>query len=56
MQGLDVTFLPGDAANLPLAAAAADAAISVFGVVFAPIRQARRPRSGACSGPTRVWF
>jgi SAM-dependent methyltransferase len=36
VQGLDVTFLPGDAAHLPLAAAAADAAISVFGVVFAP--------------------
>lgn len=35
-QGVDATFLPGDAATLPLDHASVDTAISVFGVIFAP--------------------
>lgn len=34
--GLDATFVRGDAAHVPIAAAAADVVISVFGVIFAP--------------------
>jgi len=34
--GLDVEFLPGDAAALPLPDASADLILSVFGVIFAP--------------------
>jgi SAM-dependent methyltransferase len=35
-QGLDMTFLPGDAGSLPLEDGAADVVLSVFGVIFAP--------------------
>jgi SAM-dependent methyltransferase len=35
-QGLDVTFVPGDAGSLPLEDGAADVVLSVFGVIFAP--------------------
>jgi ubiquinone/menaquinone biosynthesis C-methylase UbiE len=35
-QAPDVTFLVGDAGNLPVEAGAFDAAVSVFGVIFAP--------------------
>jgi SAM-dependent methyltransferase len=35
-RGLDVSFLPGDAADLPLDDGAADVVLSVFGVIFAP--------------------
>ena len=35
-RGLEVTFVRGDAAALPLDDASADAVVSVFGVIFAP--------------------
>jgi SAM-dependent methyltransferase len=35
-RGLAATFLPGEAADLPLPDGSADAAVSVFGVIFAP--------------------
>jgi SAM-dependent methyltransferase len=35
-QGLDVTFVPGDAASLPLPDGSADVVLSVFAVIFAP--------------------
>jgi SAM-dependent methyltransferase len=35
-RGLDVSFLPGDAADLPLDDGSADIVLSVFGVIFAP--------------------
>jgi SAM-dependent methyltransferase len=35
-QGLDATFVEGDAANLPLGDGEADLMLSVFGVIFAP--------------------
>ncbi len=35
-RGLDATFLPGEAAALPLPDASADVVLSVFGVIFAP--------------------
>jgi SAM-dependent methyltransferase len=35
-RGLDVTFVPGDAAEMPLEDDGADVALSVFGVTFAP--------------------
>jgi SAM-dependent methyltransferase len=35
-RGLDATFLPGEAASLPLPDASADIVVSVFGVIFAP--------------------
>jgi SAM-dependent methyltransferase len=37
---LDVTFVPGEAAALPLADKSADVVLSVFGVIFAPDAQA----------------
>src|SRR5262249_47260176 len=36
VQGLDATFVNGTAAALPLPDGAADVALSVFGVIFAP--------------------
>jgi SAM-dependent methyltransferase len=38
--GLDVRFLSGEAASLPLASASAEVVLSVFGVIFAPDAQA----------------
>jgi SAM-dependent methyltransferase len=35
-EGVDITFLSGDAASLPVGAASADVILSVFGVIFAP--------------------
>jgi SAM-dependent methyltransferase len=35
-EGLDVRFLPGDAASVPLADASVDVLLSVFAVIFAP--------------------
>jgi len=35
-EGLDITFLPGEAASLPLGDASMDAILSVFAVIFAP--------------------
>ena len=35
-RGLNATFVPGDAADIPLQDDAADVALSVFGVIFAP--------------------
>jgi len=39
-RGLEVMFLPGEAAALPLPEASADVVLSVFGVIFAPNAQA----------------
>jgi SAM-dependent methyltransferase len=35
-RGLDIAFLPGDAASIPLADASVDVVVSVFAVIFAP--------------------
>jgi SAM-dependent methyltransferase len=39
-RGLEASFVPGEAASLPLPDGSADAVISVFGVIFAPDPQA----------------
>ena len=45
-EALDVTFLAGDAAALPLADRSADVVLSVFGVIFAPDAQAAAAELG----------
>jgi len=50
-RGLEATFLPGEAASLPLADGEADVVLSVFGVIFAPDPQAAAAEMARVSAP-----
>jgi SAM-dependent methyltransferase len=50
-EGLDATFVAGDAANLPAADGSVDAVLSVFGVIFAPDPHAAAAEIGRVTTP-----
>lgn len=50
-RGLDASFLPGDAANLPLADGAAQIVLSAFGVIFAPDAEAAAAELARVTAP-----
>ena len=50
-QGLDVTFVLGEAAALPLEDGAADVVLSVFGVIFAPDAEAAAAEIARVTAP-----
>ncbi len=50
-RGLDVTFLPGEAASLPLPDGAADVVVSVFGAIFAPDAHAAAAEMARATAP-----
>jgi SAM-dependent methyltransferase len=51
-RGLDVTFLPGDAASLPLPDGSADVVVSVFGAIFAPDAPAAAKEMARVTAPS----
>ena len=54
-RGLDATFVPGEAADMPLDDGAADIVLSVFGVIFAPDPAAAAAEIGRVAArPARV--
>jgi SAM-dependent methyltransferase len=50
-RGLDADFVPGDAAELPLADGEADLVLSVFGVIFAPDPRAAAAEMARVTAP-----
>jgi SAM-dependent methyltransferase len=56
-RGLDVTFVLGEAADIPLEDDAADVVISVFGAIFAPDPEAAAAEIDRVTAPAgRVWL
>lgn len=51
-RGLDVAFLPGEAASIPLPDASADVVVSVFGAIFAPDGSAAAVEMARVANPT----
>jgi len=51
-QGLEATFVEGDAAAMPLGDGEADVMLSVFGVIFAPDAAAAAAETGRVTAPT----
>ncbi len=50
-RGLDIAFLPGDAASLPLPDGSADVVVSVFGAIFAPDASAAAAEMARVTAP-----
>ena len=55
-QDVEVSFVPGDASNLPVGDASADLALSVFGVIFAPDATAAAAEISRVLGPAGRLF